>query len=84
MTPGSNWMFLRALWISLPFRAKISIPLPFPPASEIRPVHGSDWLTRRARAFRIPNGAVGSDSIASESLLRDSSANLGIAAFTSV
>ena len=81
---GYTWTFSRALWISPFARASPAILRQSPPELEIKPAHGTGGLTRRARAFQIPNGAVGSQSIESESFLRDSSAELGAAAFHSV
>ena len=81
---GNTWTFSRALWISPSFRANPVTPWPLLPDLEVRPEYGAGWCTRYGRAFRIPNGAIGSQSIDSGSFWRGCSAKLGIAAFPSV
>ena len=83
-TQGSTWISARALRISSSLHAKIGAPSPLPPVSEMRPAHGAGWLTRCARAFQIPSGAIGAKLIDSELSLRDFSGKSGIAAFHSV
>ena len=84
VTQGFTWIFSRALWISPSVRTKTATPSPLPPGSEIRPVHGTGWLTRCARTFQIPIGAIRSKLVATELFSHASSAKLGVAACHSV